>query len=569
MTTSLSGLGTRHTRRRLPILPVFSWLFICLAIGLLMLELIRFSQQVERYPADVVVAGVNVGGLTTNEAANKLEQAYAAPITLWYNDSPIQLDPSSVGFRTNREAMLAAARSGGTENAAFWTRFVNYLTGRQAQQVLNVDLRADYQQNLLRQFIEDIAARYDQPPGDASYDVQTLTFRPGSPGYVLNVDQAVAAVDAALHDPTNRQVVLPITGTDGSRIGIDALHDLIIAYLDSEGFIYDGQSTIASVYVMDLKTGAEVNILSDVAMSAASTVKVSILIDYFKHLLFAPNDDEAFLMDQSLLCSNNSSSNLIMQIIGGGDDIFAGIADVTSTQQYLGARNTYISAPLDLGTSDQVLGSIPAPRTTPNQSFKTDADPYNQTTTEDLGTLFGMIYDCANFGSGLMAAYPDDFTQHECQQMIELMSANDLGRLLQGGIPAGTRIAHKNGWLSDVHGDAGIVFPPNGNNYVIAVFVWKNTDFFSYAEAWPLIEGISRATWNYFSPETPLITPRTDLPPQAQECASFAPPYGEVNLDDINSWRTTATDEAPAAAPTTATDVPTETSTVGSGNNLK
>lgn len=538
MSTSLSGLGTRRRARRLPIIPVFSWVFVFLALGLLMLELIRFSQEVERYPADVRVAGIDIGGLTPSDAATKLEQAYSTPITLWYDNSPIQLDPAAVGFRANREAMLAAARSGTTQEAAFWTRFWNYLTGTQSQQIVNVDLVADYQANLLRQFIADIAARYDRPPGTATYDVQTLTFRPGSPGYTLDVDGAVRMVDAALHNPANRQVVLPIEGTDGSRIGINALHDLIVDYLDSQGFIYDGQTTVASVFIMDLKTGEEVNILGDVAFSAASTVKVSILVDYFRHLLFAPSDEEAYLMVQSLLCSNNSSSNLIMQIIGGNDDIFAGIADVTNTAQYLGAKNTYISAPLYLG-GDQVLGSIPAPRTEPNPSFNTGADPYNQTTTEDLGTLFGEIYDCANYGSGLIAAYPDgEYTQTECSQMLELMSANNLGRLLQGGIPAGTRISHKNGWLSDVHGDAGIVYPPNGNNYVIAVFVWKNTDFFSYTEAWPLIEGVSRAAWNYFSPDTPLISPRTDLPEQANACAAFAPPYGEVNLNDINSWLT-------------------------------
>ncbi len=98
----------------MPIIPVFSWVFIFLALGLLVLELVRFSQQVERYASDVVVAGIDVGGLTTNDAANRLEQAYASPITLWYDNSPILLDPASVGFRTNREAMLAAARSGGT-----------------------------------------------------------------------------------------------------------------------------------------------------------------------------------------------------------------------------------------------------------------------------------------------------------------------------------------------------------------------------------------------------------------------------------------------------------------------
>ncbi len=537
--TSLSGLGTRRRTRRFPIIPLFSWLFILAALGLLLLELIRFSQQTERFSNEVVVAGVPVGGLSTVDAANRIELAYAQPITLWYADSPIQLDPASIGFRTNREAMLAEARAGGASEVAFWAQFFSHLAGSESETQVNVSLIADYQEALLRQIVGDIATRYDRPPGEGSYDVQTLTFRTGDAGYVLDAPTALPLIDAALRDPINRQVVLPVGSTDGRNTNIDSLRQLIIAYLDSEGFVYDGQSTIASVFVMDLETGEEVNILGDVAFSAASTVKVSILIDYYRNLLFAPSDDEAFLMAQSLLCSNNSSSNLIMQIIGGGTDtsLAAGIADVTNTTQYVGAQNTYISAPLYLGEGQQLF-SIPAPTTSPNGSFNTGADPFNQTTTEDLGTLFSMIYDCANYGSGLITAYPDgSFTQNECRQMIELMSANDLERLLQGGIPAGARISHKNGWLENVHGDAGIVFPPNGRNYVIAAFVWENTEFFSYTRAWPLIEGISRAAWNYFSPDDPLIAPRTDIPDQAIECLNFAPPYGEVNLDDINSWR--------------------------------
>ena len=302
MSTSLSGLGTRRRSGgiRLSILPIFSWLFIALASGLLLLELVRFSQQAERFAADVVVAGLPVGGLTSGDAAALLESTYASPITLWYQGSPIQLDPSAIGFRTNREAMLAQARTGATGDGAFWSRFINHLTGQQSETILDVTLTADYQQNALRQFLDEIALRYDRPPGAAGYDVTTLTFRPGGAGYELARDDAFAAVDEALRDPTQREVVLPVTSTDGSRIGINTLRDLITSYLDSQGFVYDGQSTVASVFILDLETGEEVNINSDVAFSAASTIKLPILIDYFRSLLFAPSADDANLMVQSI-----------------------------------------------------------------------------------------------------------------------------------------------------------------------------------------------------------------------------------------------------------------------------
>ncbi|MBZ0305270.1 MAG: class A beta-lactamase-related serine hydrolase, partial [Anaerolineae bacterium] len=287
-------------------------------------------------------------------------------------------------------------------------------------------------------------------------------------------------------------------------------------------------TTVGSVFIMDLETGEEVNILGDVAFSAASTAKVQILIDYFRNLWFPVPQDEAYLMANSLLCSNNSSSNLMMDIIGersqGKRDVFAGLQDILQDTQYIGARNTFLTAPFVLGIEGQQLGSIPAPKTNPNPNFNANADPYNQTTAEDMGTMFSMIYDCANYGSGLMTAYPDgEFTQTECRQMLELMSGNDLLRLLQGGIPPSVRISHKNGWISDMVGDAGIVYPPNGRNYVIAVFLWQQAEFQDFNRLWPLVEGISRAAWNYFSPETPLIAARTDLPETAQACDQFLP----------------------------------------------
>jgi beta-lactamase class A len=532
--SSLSGLGGRR-RRRLPILSLLSIAMIVVSAGLFIFELVNFSQQQGRLANGVSIAGISVGNKPLPEAAVDVQTAYANPVVLYYNDSPILLDPSAVGFRLNEDTMLAQASAVGDNQLGFWTRFLNHLTRQQAaENLVDVPISATYQRSLLDQFLLDVAARYDQPSGQPGFDVQTLTTFAGAAGYTLDVNRAADLVDAALYDAAERAVLLPIGGQEESRPNINTLRDTIIAYLDSQGFVYDGPTTVASVFVMDLETGEEVNLLGDVAFSAASTIKVSILIDYFRNLTFAPTSDEAWLMANSLLCSNNYSSNLIMQIIGN-NDILAGLADVNQTAEYLGARNTYIAAPLVFAADQQPL-SIPVPDTSPNPNFNTDPDFFNQTTTEDLGTLFSMIYDCAFYGSGLMAAYPNgEFTQSECRQMLNLMSSNDLLRLLQGGLPSGAVVSHKNGWLENVHGDAGIVFPSNGRNYVIAVFVWENTDFFSFERAWPLIEGISRAAWNYFSPTEAILSPRLDIPETAQECeGNFLPASAqEVDLNVI------------------------------------
>ncbi len=567
--TTISGLNKRRKRRGLPIVRIMSVLMILGALGLFVFYLVRFSQQPDKLPADVSVAGVSVGGLSKREALTQLVAAYQKPVILYYAQNPIQLDPTTVGFTVNGESMLASASAVGDLSGSFWSRFLTYLLGQETQQTVKVPLASQYQENLIQQFLEDISARYDQKSGAASYDISTLTLRPGSSGYSLDIEAAIPLVEAALQSPTNRVVTLPSTSSSINVGNIGTLQKMIEDYLDSKGFIFDGQTTVASVYILDLKTGEEVNINGDVAFSAASTIKVPIVLDYFRQLWVAPTQDEAWLMANSLLCSNNASSNLMMQITGEraaiqekvdpGDDnkkLFTGIGDVTKNVQYLGARNTYITAPLVLGIAGQQLGSIPAPQTSPNKTVKTEADPYNQTTTEDMGTLFSEIYDCANYGSGLMTAYPNgEYTQTECKEMLELMSANDLLRLLQGGIPKDVRISHKNGWVSDMSGDAGIVFPPNGRDYVIAVYLWQKTDFQDYTKLWPLIEDISRATWNYFNPDNPLIAPRTDLPETAQACeGNFLPPQGQVNLDDINSWR-----QVTPIVPSTETPTPTET----------
>lgn len=538
-----ASLNSRRRRRGLPILLILSLLMVLAAGALLLNELVLFSQREEQLSAGITAAGVNVSGLSQNDAVARWEQAYAQPIQMYYRDingnHPILLYPDQLGWRISSAPMLADALAAGEADGGFWRRFLDYMLGNEQTLPRDIPLLAAYQEEALAAFLHDLALRYDSKAGSPGYDLQTLTVFPGESGYALNIPAAMKAVDAVLRRADARTVDLPIDSMVNNPPTLLTLQNLMIDYLDSQGFIHDGQTTAASLFVLDLLTGEEINLLGDVAYSAASTIKAPIMIDFYRLLDREPSSDEAWLLANSLLCSNNASSNLIMEIIGGGDG-FAGIQSVIDTLQYIGADNTYISAPFYLGVEGQQLGAIPAPATSPNAAYDTNADPFNQTTAEDMGSLFNLLYDCAEFSSGLAASYPDgQITQSECRQMLELMSANDIERLLQGGIPRQTRISHKNGWIFDTVGDAGVIYSPNGRHYVISIFLWEQTDFQDYEKLWPLVEGLSRAAWNFFNPQNVLLEPRSNLPLTAQECeGNYLPPAPElVDLNAINSWK--------------------------------
>ena len=164
--TTISALNKKRRRRGLPIVQIISVLMILGALALFIFYLVRFSQQPDKLPADVSVAGVSVGGLSKREALTQLVAAYQKPVILYYAQNPILLDPTTVGFTISGESMLASASAVGDLSGSFWSRFLTYLLGQETEQTVKVPLVSQYQENLIQQFLEDISARYDQKSGE-------------------------------------------------------------------------------------------------------------------------------------------------------------------------------------------------------------------------------------------------------------------------------------------------------------------------------------------------------------------------------------------------------------------
>lgn len=478
-----------------------SLLFVLLAAVVLVYQLVQYSLQRANYPLDMTIGGVAVGGLDPQSAAQRLLEVYSTPVELHYGDAIIQLDPGLIGFELNVDSMVAAADIQRT-GASFWGGFWNYLWNRPSASNA-IPLVSSYSEERLRAYLQgEIASRYDQPPTPAQPIPGTVDFTPGTPGQTLDIDRAVALIDTAIQSHTDRVVILTSQRTEAGRPSILTLEILLKQLIDLSGF-----EGLVDLYFLDLQTAEQIHFAytagedysitpTDIAFTASSTIKIPIMVSVYRHFNGTLDADTASLMQNMIARSNNDSSDALMMLL----DEVRGPLVVSETMQELGLENTFLAGYFYPGAGILKFYNTPA-----NERFdiNTNPDTYSQTTPSDMGMILQDIYLCAQTGGGaLVAAFPGQITQKSCQEMIQYLQEDKLGALIQAGVPEGTVVAHKHGWVTDGGvmnhvSDAGIIFTPGGN-YVLTIYTYHPAQVI-WDEVSPLYADLSRAIYNYFN----------------------------------------------------------------------
>src|SRR5216117_3273033 len=106
----------------------------------------------------------------------------------------------------------------------------------------------------------------------------------------------------------------------------------------------------------------------------------------------------------------------------------------------------------------------------------------NTTTARDLGMLFTAL---AQYRAASPAA---------CREMLDILGRQHFTEGIPAGLPPGTRVYHKTGWIGQVvYHDAAVVEPTDGRRYVIVVLTGGiQTDEDSYA----LVRDLSRLVFD-------------------------------------------------------------------------
>jgi len=245
----------------------------------------------------------------------------------------------------------------------------------------------------------------------------------------------------------------------------------------------------------------EISTNPDVAFTTASIAKIPIMTSIFRRINEDEDAETINLLQNMIIKSGNDPADWVMERV-----IHPSQAplEVTDDMQALGLENTFLAGEFWFGAPLLKVYQTPANQ---REDISTDPDIYNQSTPSDLGMLLEDIYLCADNGQGTFkAVFSDEITQTECQMMLNYLSQNKLGTLLERGVPDVTEVAHKHGWVTyngimQTLGDAGIIFSPGGD-YVLVIFlyhpqqlIWDNASF--------LVGQLSEAIYNFYNQNIP------------------------------------------------------------------
>ncbi|MGC4750633.1 serine hydrolase [Micromonospora sp. DT201] len=142
-----------------------------------------------------------------------------------------------------------------------------------------------------------------------------------------------------------------------------------------------------------------------------------------------------WLADRMIVRSSNLATNLVIGHVG--------LPAVAEVWALAGARNSVTGR----GIEDFAAR---------------DAGITNVVTAADLAALLGALASGAR-SPGKLAS------PAACSAMLDVLLAQEHREDLAAGLPEGTRIAHKNGWVRGVRHGAGVVLPDDAPPYLIAV----------------------------------------------------------------------------------------------------
>jgi beta-lactamase class A len=474
-------------------------LFILSSLFIITTEYQRYKSNPVVFPEGSIIAGVPVGGVDKASANKRLSDVYTTPILLELNGQRIIITPEALGFQMEPASLVERAVDQ-VQNDNFWT----FIWGSAEADAIDIPLDASLDdERTLAYLSAEIIPRYINSDAPARPIHGTTNFMLGSGGQSLNFDHALVGIQEALFSTNERSVTLQTIQVEASSPTMDTLKAFLQHNVDLVGF-----DTLAEIYLESMDSGETLHFaLQDgqivkpgIAFSAASTIKIPIMISVLRRTTEPTPDEILTLFEGMIVASDNPPADTLMETYL---DPVRGPLIVSEDLADLGMENSFLAGYFYLGAP--VLQLFETQANTRTDIFL-DPDIYNQTVPGEAGQLLSAIYTCAQDGGGLLTeTFGEEITPNECQLMIDVLAKNRIGALIEAGLPPQASIAHKHGWVQELDGllhtmsDVAIVFTPGGD-YVLNIFIYDPIRL-DFDQGNRLFARVSQTVYNFFNIE--------------------------------------------------------------------
>lgn len=228
------------------------------------------------------------------------------------------------------------------------------------------------------------------------------------------------------------------------------------------------EAEVVGVYFKDLTTRDSVLLNADARVHAASMMKVPVLIQLFRDAqagrlslsdsLTLTHTFSSIVDDSPYELGDDSDTTLYARV--GQPESIRRLAELMITVSSNLATNMLIER-VDAERVQRTMRELGADSIAVLRGVE-DIKAYraglnNTTTARDMGVIFTAI------------AEERAADVESCREMVEILARQQFNEGLPAGLPAGTKVAHKTGSITEIRHDGGIIYPDGRGPYVLVV----------------------------------------------------------------------------------------------------
>lgn len=209
---------------------------------LLLLSALAYDKtQSDRVAKGVTIGGIDVSGLSSDDAKQKLKeelaQTYQRPIVVSYEGKTRTLKPEKSEVHVDVEGMVDEAVDKSNQGF-FVANAVRSAVG--SSRDITIPTEITYSKRAVRRFVRSVSKSYNRAPVDATikYSAQGIGEVDEKPGLAVRQSRLTDQIDKRLQDPlAPRRIKLPVKQTK-AKITRDELADKYstIIVVDRKGF---------------------------------------------------------------------------------------------------------------------------------------------------------------------------------------------------------------------------------------------------------------------------------------------------------------------------------------------